>query len=70
MNYAAGVDGTKYVGVAIAIGAGVGAALFAATGSVVWIGAFIAIGAAVGAALSQAGQEESGEEPNDEADSA
>jgi len=34
-------------GLAIAIGAGVGAALFAATGSPVWIG----VGAALGAAL-------------------
>lgn len=40
-----------WIGAGVAIGAGLGAALFAATGSPVWIGVFVAIGVAVGAAL-------------------
>jgi uncharacterized membrane protein len=36
------------LGVAIAMGAGVGAALFAATDSPVWIGVGVAMGAALG----------------------
>ena len=40
------------VGVGIALGAGVGAALFAATDSPVWIGVGVAIGAALGVSWS------------------
>ncbi len=39
------------IGAAIAIGAGVGTALFAALDDPVWIGVGVAIGAGVGAAL-------------------
>jgi uncharacterized membrane protein YgaE (UPF0421/DUF939 family) len=39
------------IGVGVAIGAGVGATLFAITGSPVFIGVMAAIGVAVGAAL-------------------
>lgn len=49
-----GLRNPAMIGVGIAIGAGLGAARFAATGNVVWLGAFIAIGVAIGAALSQA----------------
>lgn len=35
------------VGVGIALGAGVGAALFEATNNAVWIGVFVAVGAAI-----------------------
>ena len=39
------------IAVGVAIGAGVGAALFAATQNPVWIGAFAGVGVAIGAAL-------------------
>lgn len=40
------------VGVGVALGAGLGSALFAVTDSPVWIGVGVAIGAALGAAWS------------------
>jgi hypothetical protein len=49
------------LGAAVAIGAGIGTALFAATGSPVWIGVGVAIGAGVGVALSQNGTDEGGD---------
>jgi hypothetical protein len=51
----------NYVGVGIAIGTGVGAALFAATNEAYWIGVGIALGAAFGATMSQrsGGEDES-----------
>ena len=39
------------IGAFIAIGAGAGAALFAATGNPVWIGVFAGMGVAIGAAV-------------------
>jgi len=44
---------TPLIGAELAIGAGVGAALFAATDSPVWIGVGAAVGAAVGAGIDQ-----------------
>ena len=44
---------TSMIGAAIAIGAGVGAALFAATDNPVWIGVFAGAGVAIGAAIDQ-----------------
>ena len=44
---------TNFLGAGIAIGTGVGAALFAATQNPVWIGVFAGAGIAIGAALSQ-----------------
>lgn len=41
------------VGAGIAIGAGIGAVMFAATNNPVWIGVGAGVGAAVGAALQQ-----------------
>lgn len=52
-----GLKNPAMPGVGIAIGVGVGAALFAATDNPVWIGVFIAIGVAIGVALSQAGDD-------------
>ncbi len=42
------------IGAGVAIGAGAGAALFAATDNPAWIGVFAGMGVAIGAALSQA----------------
>ena len=47
----------QLVGAGIAIGAGVGAALLAATDNPVWIGVGAAIGAAIGAGASRSGDE-------------
>lgn len=41
------------LGAGVAIGAGIGAALFAVTGSPVWIGVGVALGAGLGVAASQ-----------------
>ena len=41
------------LGAGVAIGAGVGAALFAATGGPVWIGVGVALGAGLGVAAAQ-----------------
>jgi hypothetical protein len=55
--YARIMDGDKdnkpgsAIGAFIAIGAGAGAALFAATGNPVWIGVFAGAGVAIGAAV-------------------
>lgn len=48
---------SRNIGVGVALGAGVGAALFAATSSPVWIGVGVAIGAALGAASSALGDD-------------
>lgn len=45
------------IGAGVAIGAGVGAALFAATDSPAWIGVGAAIGAAIGAGVSRSDHE-------------
>ncbi len=50
-----GLKNPAMLGVGIAIGAGVGTALFAATDNPVWIGVFMGTGVAIGVALSQAG---------------
>lgn len=49
--------GPNLIGAGVAIGAGVGAALLAATDSPVWIGVGAAIGAAIGAGASRRGDE-------------
>jgi hypothetical protein len=49
-----GLRNPAMLGVGIAIGAGLGTALFAATDNPVWIGTFVALGLAIGVALGQA----------------
>ena len=49
-------DQIAKAGAGVAIGAGVGTALFAATSSPVWIGVGVAIGAAIGAAAGSRGR--------------
>jgi hypothetical protein len=50
------------IGAGIAIGAGIGAALFAGTGQPVWIGVGVAIGAALGATSSRNAEDKGSED--------
>ena len=45
------------IGAGVAIGAGAGAALFAATGNPVWIGVFAGMGVAIGGAIAARSEE-------------
>jgi hypothetical protein len=54
------------IGAGVAIGAGVGAALFGATDSPVWIGVGAAIGAAVGASRSRTWSDDEPDGPVDD----
>ena len=55
---------TTNTGVGVAIGAGVGEALFAATSQPVWIGVGVAIGAALGAATGLVQDADDADEPD------
>ncbi len=48
-----GPETPRFVGAGIAIGVGVGTALFAATDNAAWIGIGIALGIAIGAGLDR-----------------